>query len=89
MEQVVFALVDGEPVGIVDPADAAGDVEQGSLLPGHEGYVLGFKIPRFLQHFTGHVKTLLSVVLVVLKAGIRNPGIPDPSAGFGAYSAAA
>ena len=57
-EQMVFSLVDGEAVGIVDPADRAGHMVCRTLVLRHKGAVLLFELPCLLQHFTRHGDTL-------------------------------
>ena len=73
VKQVVLALVDGEAVGIIDPADGPRDVKFRALFFRYIGHVLGFKIPRLLQSLADHMRLLLVVVCYLNKMGFPPP----------------
>ena len=52
-KQMIFALVGGKAVGVVDPADAAGHMESRLIGLGIR-QILFFKVAGLLQHFADH-----------------------------------
>ena len=72
-KKVVFIIVAGEAVGVVDPAHAAGDMESGTVRIGDPEHTVGFVATGLLKLVTDHRK----ILLLYFVAPVKDTRIPS------------